>query len=126
MSERPTRSCRSKPVAPILPLIIARVNLLEGKYYENIRNECLGVSKYYKDNTEDMTNFWFTDYHYNLLDFKHLYLLNYVLSTVGLKHENVGAFLDKIDDLTILDKLGVVRVNNGKKQFYRIAVGTNA
>jgi hypothetical protein len=122
-STRPTRSCRVKPEAPILPEIVARINDLNGKYYENIRNEFNAVSKYFKDEEEAIANFWLTNYEYNMLDFKHQFLLRTLLSTVGLKLPNIVEFLDRILDETLLSKLGVIRVNNGKKIFYRIRTG---
>jgi hypothetical protein len=122
-STRPTRSCRVKPEAPILPQIVARINDLNGKYYENIRNEFNAVSKYFKDEEEAIANFWLTNYEYNMLDFKHQFLLRTLLSTVGLKLPNIVEFLDRILDETLLSKLGVIRVNNGKKIFYRIRTG---
>lgn len=125
-SSRPTRSCRIKPESPILPEIIARINILNGKYYENIRNEFNEVSKYFKDDESMIANFWLSNYEYNLLDFKHQFLIRSLLSTTGLKQAIVVEFLDKIIDEEILLKLDVVRVNNGKKVFYRIRVGLYA
>jgi hypothetical protein len=125
-STRPTRSCRIKPAAPILPEIVARINDLNGKYYENIRNEFNAVSKYFKDEEEAIANFWLTNYEYNMLDFKHQFLIRCLLSAVGLKLPNVVEFLDKILDEELLSKLGVTRVNNGKKTFYRIRTGIHS
>jgi hypothetical protein len=122
-SSRPTRSCRIKVEPPVLPEIISRINDLNGKYYENIGNEFNAVSKYFKDDEEMIANFWLTHYEYNLLDFKHQFLLRTLLSATGLKQPLVVEFLNKILDEEILIKLGVVRVNNGKKIFYRIRVG---
>jgi hypothetical protein len=120
---RPVRSTRIKPVAPVLPEIISRINLLDGSFYENIRNEVEAVTKYFKDDTDAIAEFWIRNYEYNLLDFKHLYLLNMVIDITGLKQELVVEFLNKILDESILNKLGAVRVNNGKKVFYRMCVG---
>lgn len=125
-STRPTRSCRIKPEPPVLPEIVARINDLNGKYYENIRNEFNAISKYFKDDEEMIANFWLTNYEYNLLDFKHQFLIKCLLSAVGLKLPIVVEFLDKILDEEILLKLAVVRVNNGKKTFYRIRVGLHS
>lgn len=124
-SERPTRSCRVKPSPPVLPEIMARINDLKGKYYENIGNEFNTVSKYFKEDSDNIANFWLTHYEYNVLDFKHQFLIRTLLSTVGLKQSIVVEFLNKIMDEAILSKLGVVRVNNGKSTFYRIRVGLN-
>jgi hypothetical protein len=124
-SERPTRSCRIKPSPPILPEIMARINDLKGKYYENISNEFNSVAKYFKDDSDYIANFWLSHYEYNVLDFKHQFLIRTLLSAVGLKQNMVVEFLNKIMDETILINLGVVRVNNGKTTFYRIRVGLN-
>lgn len=120
---RPIRSTRIKPVTPVLPEIISRINLLDGSLYENIRNEVEAVTKYFKGDCDAIAEFWLTNYEYNLLDFKHLYLLNMVFDVTGLKQELVVEFLDKILDESILNKLGAVRVNKGKKVFYRMRVG---
>lgn len=122
-SSRPTRSCRIKPEPPILPEIISRINDLNGKYYENIRNEFNAISKYFNEDEEMIANFWLTNYEYNLLDFKHQFLIRCLLNESGLKQPIIVDFLNKIIDENILLKLGVVRVNNGKKIFYRIRVG---
>ncbi len=119
---RPVRSTRVK-VAPVLPEIVSRINLLSGKYYENIRNEVEAVTKFYKDDADAIAEFWLTNYEYNLLDFKHIQLLKSVFATTGLKQDLVVEFLNKIEDESLLSKLGTVRVNNGKKVFYRIRVG---
>lgn len=126
MSERPTRTCRIKPIAPILPEIMARINDLNGKYYENIQNEFNTVVKYFKEDTESITSFWLKHYEYNMLDFKHQFLMRCLFSTVGLKQKLVIEFLNKIIDEELLSKLEVVRVNNGNKTFYRIRVGLYA
>jgi hypothetical protein len=120
---RPTRSCRIKLEHPVLPEIISRINDLKGKYYENIRSEFERVSMYFKDDSDLIANFWLTHYEYNTLDFKHQYLLRSLFDKVGLKQPLVVEFLDKILDEELLSKLSVVRVNNGKKVFYRIRVG---
>ncbi len=125
-SSRPTRSCRLKIEPPILPEIISRINDLNGKYYENICNEFNTVSKYFKGDEEMIANFWLTNYEYNLLDFKHQFLICCLLNESGLKQPIIVEFLDKIIDENILLKLAVVRVNNGKKIFYRIRVGMEA
>jgi hypothetical protein len=122
MSSRPVRSTRIK-VAPILPEIVSRINLLEGKYYENIRNEVEAVTKFYKEDADAIAEFWLSHYEYNLLDFKHIQLLKSVFAITGLKQVLVVEFLNKIEDESLLSKLGAVRVNNGKKVFYRICVG---
>jgi hypothetical protein len=119
---RPVRSTRVK-VAPVLPEIVSRINLLSGKYYENIHNEVEAVTKFYKEDADAIAEFWLTNYEYNLLDFKHIRLLNKVFTTTGLKQDLVVEFLNKIEDESLLSKLGAVRVNNGKKVFYRIRVG---
>jgi hypothetical protein len=122
-SIRPTRTCRIKPDAPILPEIMSRINDLKGKYYENIRDEFNMVVKYYKEDSDDIASFWLTHYEYNMLDFKHHFLMKCLFNQVGLKQPEVIEFLNKIVDEEILLKLAVVRVNNGKKVFYRIRVG---
>lgn len=122
-STRPTRSCRVTPTAPILPEIMARINDLNGKYYENIRNEFNSVVKYYKEDSDSIASFWLTHYEYNMLDFKHHFLMKCLFNQVGLKHPDVVDYLNKIQDEEILRKMEVVRVNNGKKIFYRIRVG---
>jgi hypothetical protein len=120
---RPVRSCRVKAEHPVLPEIISRINDLKGKYYENIRKEFEAVSKYFKDDTDLIAHFWLTHYEYNTLDFKHQFLLRTIFEKVGLKNKHVVGFLDKDLDGELLSKLGVVRVDNGKKTFYRIRVG---
>jgi hypothetical protein len=124
MSSRPVRSTRIK-VAPILPEIISRINLSEEKHYEIIRNEVEVVTKYYKEDADAIAKFWLSHYEYNLIDFKHIQLINSVFATTGLKQNLVVEFLNKIEDESLLNKLGTVRVNNGKKVFYRICVGEN-
>jgi hypothetical protein len=123
MSTRPLRSTRIKPAPPVLPEIIARINDLNGKYYENIRNEFDTITKYFKEDHDMITSFWLTHYEYNLTDFKHRNLLRRLVETVGFKQPLVKSLLDKIDDKEILSQLGVVRVTNGDKVFYRIRVG---
>jgi hypothetical protein len=118
-----TRPTRSKPVAPILNQTLERINALNGKYYENIRNEVATVTKYFKEDPDAISEFWLADYEYNMLDFKHQYLFKTILAETGLKQEKIVEFLNKIMDETILSKLGAIRVNNGKKIFYRIRVG---
>lgn len=125
-SSRPTRSCRVKAEPPVLPEIMARINDLSGKYYESIRNEFNAVAKYFKDDENFITSFWLTHYEYNMLDFKHQFLMKCLFDKVGLKQTQVVEFLDKIIDEELLLKLAVVRVNNGKTTFYRIRVGLNA
>lgn len=125
-STRPTRSCRVKAEPPVLPQIMARINDLNGKYYEEIRNEFNAITKYFKEDDTMIANFWLKHYEYNMLDFKHQFLMRCLFDKVGLKQELVVEFLDKILDEDLLLKLGVVRVNNGKTTFYRIRVGINA
>jgi hypothetical protein len=125
-STRPTRSCRIKPSPPILPEIMARINDLKGKYYENIRNEFNEVTKYFKEDDDFIVSFWLTHYEYNMLDFKHQFLMRCLFDKVGLKQSLVVDFLDKILDNDLLHKLAVVRVNNGKTTFYRIRVGLDS
>ena len=124
-SERPIRSTRVKPAPPILPEIMARINTLDGKYYEQIRTEFNKVAMYFKDDTDYIANFWLTHYEYDLEDFKHQFLLRSLLNVVGLKHSKVLEFLNAIPNEETLMQLAVVRVNNGKKVFYRIRVGIN-
>lgn len=124
-SERPIRSTRVKPAPPILPEIMARINTLDGKYYEQIRTEFNKVSMYFKDDTDHISTFWLTHYVYDLDDFKHQFLLRSLLSIVGLKNPKVLEFLNAIPKEETLMQLGVVRVDNGKKVFYRIRVGIN-
>lgn len=125
-STRPTRSCRVKAEPPVLPQIMARINDLSGKYYEEIRNEFNAITKYFKEDDDLITTFWIKHYEYNMLDFKHQFLMRCLFDKVGLKQPLVVEFLDKILDENILLKLAVVRVNNGKTTFYRIRVGINA
>jgi|LauGreDrversion4_2_1035121.scaffolds.fasta_scaffold204107_3 hypothetical protein len=125
MSSRPTRSCRATKSAPILPEIVSKINDLNGKYYENIRNEFNATVKYFNEDDTKITDFWLTNYEYNLLDFKHQFLIRCLLSQVGLKQEKVVEFLNKIDDTSLLLKLGTIRVQNGTSHFYRIHVGIN-
>jgi hypothetical protein len=125
-SERPIRACRIKPVSPVLPEIVARINLLNSKYYENIRNEFNTVEKYFKNDPDHIANFWLTHYEYNMLDFKHQYLIRCLLNSVGLKQKLIVEFLNKIDDGELLLKLGIIRVNNGKTTFYRIRTGLHS
>jgi hypothetical protein len=124
-SKRPIRSTRIKPAPPILPEIIARINDLNGKYYENILNEFNTIAKYFKDDPDMITTFWLSHYEYNLTDFKHRYLLRRLFETVGFKQPLVKALLDKIDDTEILSQMGAIRVTNGTKVFYRIRVGSH-
>ena len=126
MSSRPTRSCRIKPTTPVLPEVVSRINDLKGKYYESIRNEVNEVTKYFKDDADHIAAFWLNHYEYNVLDFKHQFLLRCIFDKVGLRQPLVVEFLDKILDEDILRKLAVVRVNNGKTVFYRIRVGIDS
>jgi hypothetical protein len=123
---RSLRSCRIKPLPPILPEIISRINDLDTKYYENIRNKFNKVVKYFNDNIDLIASFWLTHYEYNLLDFKHQFLIKTIFDKVGLKHPVIVQFLNKIIDEKILNKLDVVRVNNGKNIFYRIHIGIDS
>lgn len=126
LSKRPMRSARVKPTPPILPEIMARINTLNGKYYENITNEFNTIAKYFKDDHDMITSFWLSHYEYNLTDFKHQYLLRRLFETVGFKQPLVKTLLDKIGDTEILSKVGAVRVKNGDKVFYRIRVGVDS
>lgn len=123
---RPTRSCRVKVEPPVFAEVMARINSLTGKYYEQIRNEFNAVSKYYKDDEESIAGFWLTDYEYDLDDFKHQFLVRCLLSATGLKEPFVVEFLDSITDEETLTKLAVVRVSSGSRTFYRIRTGLYA
>jgi len=125
LSNRPMRSSRIK-VIPVLPEIISRINTLPGKYYENIRNEFDAITKYFKDNHDEMTLFWLSHYEYDLTDFKHRYLLRRLFETVGFKQPLVKTLLDKVGDTELLSQMGTVRVTTGTKVFYRIRVGLSA
>jgi hypothetical protein len=125
MSSRPVRSCRATKSAPILPEIVSKINDLNEKYYESIRNGFNATVKYFNEDDTKITDFWLTNYEYNLLDFKHQFLIRCLLSQVGLKQEKVVEFLNKIDDTSLLLKLGTIRVQNGTSHFYRIHVGIN-
>jgi hypothetical protein len=120
---RPLRNVRVKPAAPILPQIISRINDLQGKYYENIRNEFDAVAKYFKDDKEMITMFWLTHMSYNLTDFKHRYLLRRLIECVGYHQPLVISLLNQIDDGLILSQLGTTRFHRDGKVFYRIRVG---
>lgn len=122
-STRPSRSCRTKQLPPVLPEIMSRINLLKDKYYENIRNEFNTVLKYFKNDLTLIAEFWLTDSEYNMLDFKHIYLLKYLFAQVDLNHPLVTSFLDNIMDTYILRKLEIIRVKRDKKVFYRIIAG---
>ena len=124
-SKRPMRSSRIKAAEPVLPEIIARINDLHGKYYENIINEFNAITKYFKDDPDMITSFWLSQYEYNLTDFKHCYLLRRLFETVGFKQPLVKLLLDKITDVDILTACGAVRVTSGNKVFYRIRVGSH-
>lgn len=123
---RPTRSCRVKVEPPVFAEVMARINSLTCKYYEQIRKEFNAVSKYYHDDGEEIAGFWLTDYEYDLDDFKHQFLIRCLLSTTGLKEPFVVEFLDSITDQETLTKLGVVRISNVTKTFYRIRTGLHA
>jgi hypothetical protein len=125
LSKRPMRSSRIKAAPPVLPEIIARINDLQGKYYENILAEFNAISKYFKDDPDMITSFWLSHYEYNLTDFKHRYLLRRLFETVGFKQPLVKSLLDKIMDADILAQCGAIRVTNGDKVFYRIRVGSH-
>ena len=125
-SKRPVRSTRVKPLPPILPEIIARINALNGKYYENITSEFNTISKYFNDDHDMITSFWLSHYEYDLTDFKHRYLLRRLFETVGFKQPLVKALLDKIGDNEILSQMGTVRFTRDNKVFYRIRVGSEA
>ena len=120
---RPIRSTRLKQPTPILPEIMARINNLHEKYYENIRNEFNSVSKYFKDNHDDIAEFWLNHYPYNLTDFKHQYLARLLFETVGFKQSSVKEMLDRVGDKDLLKKMGVQRFVRGGNTFYRIQVG---
>ncbi len=121
-SERPIRLCRIKPAPPFLPEIMARINAYNEKSYQNISYEFNSVAKYYKNNSSDIARFWLSHYDYNMTDFKHILLLNNIISNVGLTDETIVTFLNNIDE-SILPKLDVVRVKNNTKTFYRIRIG---
>ena len=125
-SKRPIRSTRVKPTPPILPKIIARINTLNGKYYESITNEFNTITKYFNDDHDMITSFWLSHYEYDLTDFKHRYLLRRLFETVGFKQPLVKVLLDKIGDNEILSQMGSARFTRDNKVFYRIRVGTEA
>ena len=120
---RPVRSVRVKAAPPILPQIISRINDLEGRYYENIRNEFDAVVKYFKEDKDMITMFWLTHMTYNLTDFKHRYLLRRLIECVGYHQPLVISLLNQIDDSLILSQLGTVRFHRDGKVFYRVRVG---
>lgn len=126
MSARPTRSCRIKVEPPVFAEVMARINSLHGKYYEQIRKEFNAVSKYYHDDGEEIAGFWLIDYEYDLDDFKHQFLIRCLLSATGLKEPFVVEFLDSITDQETLTRLAVVRVSSGSRTFYRIHTGLHA
>jgi hypothetical protein len=125
-SKRPVRSTRVKPATPILPEIIARINTLNGKYYENITSEFNAIAKYFNDDHDMITSFWLLHYEYDLTDFKHQYLLRRLFETVGFKQSLVKSLLDRVGDNDLLSKMGAVRFTRGDKVFYRIRVGSEA
>jgi hypothetical protein len=122
MSSRPLRS---KPLPPILPEIMARINTLPDKSYENIRKDFEAVVKYFKDDPDLITSFWLTHYEYDLTDYKHRYLLSKLFEKVGFKMPQVRALLDSIQDTLLLSQLGAVRYQVGNKTHYRTCVGIN-
>lgn len=123
ISTRPVRSIRVKSAPPILPQIISRINDLEGKYYESIRNEFNNVTKYFKDDKDMITMFWLSNMTYDLTDFKHRYLIRLLIDCVGYHQPLLMSLLNTVDDGDILSQLGTVRVHRNGKVFYRIREG---
>ena len=120
---RPVRSTRLLTAAPVLPVIMGRIRLLETAPYLAIRKEFDTVSKYFKGDQDKITEFWLSYFVYNYSDEKEVLLLRYLLSIVGLQQPLVVQLLDDIADKAILRSLGVVRCTRGETRFYRIYVG---
>ncbi len=120
---RPVRSTRLQAAAPVLPVIMGRIRLLEKAPYVAIRKEFDTVSKYFKGDQDMITEFWLSYFLYDYSNDKEILLLRYLLSTVGLQQPLVVQLLDDITDKTILQSLGVVRCRRGETRFYRIYAG---
>lgn len=123
---RSLRSTRLSKETPVLPVIMARIRLLEGAPYASIRKEYDAVAKYFHDNPDRIAEFWLSYFVYDFQDEKECTLLRYLLSMVGLQQPLVVQLLDDIQDKAILRSLGVVRCHRGSTQFYRIYAGEHA
>ena len=120
---RPVRSTRLLTAAPVLPVIMGRIQLVEGSPYLAIRKEFDAVAKYFKQDHDTITEFWLSYFVYDYSDEKEVLLLRYLLSIVGLQQPLVVQLLDDIADKRILRSLGVVRCTRAQTRFYRIYVG---
>ena len=120
---RPVRSTRLLTAAPVLPVIMGRIRLLDTAPYLSIRKEFDTVAKYFKGDQDKITEFWLSYFVYDYSDEKEVLLLLYLLSIVGLQQPLVVQLLDDIADKAILRSLGVVRCTRGETRFYRIYVG---
>lgn len=129
MSSRITRSKTAiKTPPPAVCDIMDRIDSLTGKYYENINKEFAVVDKYYKGDGDKIASFFIEDWEFDLTDFKHRYLLRKIFEheAIGLKHNLVTEFLDKITDSSLLSQMGVTRFTRDNKVFYRIRVGISS
>ena len=121
---RPVRSTRLMALqAPSLPEIMSRIETQEDNVYELIREECERVSKYYKQDTDQIASFWLDYYIYHFDNDHHTLILQYLLATLGLKQSLVVRLLDDIPDKKILRQLGVVRCSRNGTTYYRILIG---
>ncbi len=105
--------------------IIQLINNLQGKYYENIREQFNTVTKYYKESHSDIIHFWLDNRTYDLTSFKHRYLLRSLFELVEFKDSRVKQFLENIEDKEILSQMGIIRVLNGTTCHYRIRTGSD-
>ena len=120
---RPVRSTRLLTAAPVLPVIMGRIRLVDRAPYLAIRKEFDTVAKFFKQDQDMITEFWLSYFVYDYTDEKEVLLLRYLLSIVGLQQPLVVQLLDDIADKAILRSLGVVRCKRGETRFYRIYVG---
>ncbi len=112
----------ARGVSPVLQEILPRIDAATSS--SRITAEFKGVSSYFKNDVDDIAMFWLDSTSlYDLSSENHRELLRWVFATVDLKHPYAKTFLDGVKSQAVLKDLGVQRVTNGDKTFYRMAVG---
>lgn len=120
-SLRPRRSCTLPPASP--DDLDTLLDHLYDCTDEEILKECKTVSKYYKNDIEQIAKFWLLDTEsYNLQNDRHIYLLRWIFETVGLKHLLVVDYLHSLSKQTVR-RLGLVRVIIPNRIYYRNRTG---
>jgi hypothetical protein len=131
MSKRPRRACTLAPAKPCLSEILGSAyDSTDTELYETFKSVC----KYYKDSTEAMADFWFTDTsEYDLHNREHQQLLSRIFAQLDLRHPLCKEFLDTLERAQVRS-VGVVRHERKKvvgdkivvTAHYRVRVGQDA